>query len=838
MGGPPYEPLQQAYEMQPMGDSPSMMQSQYPAGPAMSTFGGGTAFGGAPPAHGGMAAMETSGFTKAGEGHGHGGDGGHGSEHGGHEKIDDGTGMAPRRCTDVQTCFCWLVVVIISFTILLAAKQHGNIGRLTRGTDYYGRVCGVDPGVENLPFLFWCRSDPPSAASPADLDLDHPTCVPYCPTTNNPSITMPCLLAAQNVESEIEGGQFGNVRTQQVSMQETIVKSVAYATRPRGGRFCIPLETRLEEKVLSDSRALGPWGYLRWLVAWGTLSHLYWLLLCASLLTLLLGYGFLFCIRHCPYYLAKTALYPLVLLMFLGTVWWCLAIVPMIDKTAGFSEWYIPRNDIYKHWDFEKANWISILTGLVCFSIGGAFFGLAWNFKSIGITDLMNCAFETFRAIPGMPYVPIFEGLAKFLVFWVGVSGFQIILAEGWIEKNRIHVNGAKFAGLSRDFVPSLHDPRFYFMAAAWLFLTYWMLEFVTGLGQFVTSYATFKYFGIKKEKGKKPKAEGGIVCSGLKLALIYHPGSILRGALLTPLYRPIRILHWFTAEFGDEGGDQNSALNRIIKCLPCCWCCGAIQAWTKDALKEGELHHGDIQDIWCKDGFSDVVVRANDFDKGCEKAHELLEHSHKITQFLYRDHSQTTMNLIGVGSVATACSATVYLLVVNLDIYKESTSPLFVADPYLVVLLTWILSAYIAFGFMTLWDHTADSLLYCYAWARRWNRKTVDQYIPESLRFIVGFDDVEGDRYPYYGKAKNNMYLRTWLPMVGMEDPKKKKASDDRKDASKARTQLPGGSVNMQPRPNPSQADGSWMSGFGTGFGQFGRQQEAISGEQSPLLQ
>jgi len=782
----PYEPLTQENGL-------PGLQSQYPTGPDMSTFGGGMGTGAyvPPPSHG------EAGLSKAhGESHDEHGGGGHG-EHGGHEQIDKDSGMAPRRCTDVQTCFCFLVYLILAMTLLAVANQHGNTARLTRGTDYYGRICGADPGVENLPFLFWCRADPGSAGIPTDLDLDHPSCVPYCPSSDNPAVKISCLQQSQETVQTIEGGQFGNSQTMVVEMQESIVHTAPYATRPRGGRYCIPLDATLENKVLSDNKALGPWSQNRLLTVVGTLGHLYWLLLAATVLTLLLGSAYIYAVRHCPYTIAKVFLMPLLLMMILFTVWYLGAIGPIIDKTSGFSEWYVPRQNVYKHWDFDKASWLCILLGFFCLSFSLVIAGTIYNFQQIGITDLMNSAFETFKSVPSLPYVPVVEGIAKFLIFWMGLSGFSVIMAEGWIEKNRIHVNGAKFAGLSRDFVPSVEDVRFWLMAVVWIFLFYWAMEACTAIGQFVTSYATFKYFATKKVNGKKPPLPSGVVSTGLKFALIYHPGSILRGALWTPLWRPVRILNWMTAEF--DGRESDSWLMSMVKCLPCGWCFSSIQSWSKDCLKEGELHHGDIQDVPCKDGFDDVVVRANDFDKGCEKAHELLEHSHRITQYLYRDHSQTTINLIGVGGIATSVSIAVYLLVVNLDIYKESTSPLFVADPILLTVLTWILSAYIAFGFMTLWDHTADSLLYCYAWARRWNRKTVNNFIPESLRYIVGQDDMESDRYPYYGKAKNNMYLRYWLPMVGMEDPKKQKSSKD-KDASTAKTKMPSSPTAQTP--------------------------------------
>jgi hypothetical protein len=673
-------------------------------------------------------------------------------------------------------------------------------------------------------------------------------------------VKIPCLLPAENKTVYIPGGQFGNAATatatQMVTIQESLVSTVPYATRPRGGRYCIPREATLEAKVLGDDRALGwnmlqPWkshNRLRTMV--GTLGHVFWLLAIATATSLVFGYVFIFCIKNCPYTLAKVFLIPLGLFIAFFSVLYTLALIPLIDPTAGFLDGYKEWNPLFVHWEVRTAAGLSLLAAFFLWIITFCIMGMAYNFKSIGVTDLIHSAFETFNAVKNMYYVPILEGVLKFLVFWVGLIGFQVICSEGWIEKNRIHVNGAKFAGLSREFHPPSKDIRFYFMAFAWIILFVWCMEFLTGMGQFITSYCTFKYYGTQKDSnGKKPKLHENTVAQGLKYALIYHPGSILRGAIMIPPFRPIRILNWCTAEFTGEDGTNapTSFLGSVIQRI-CCLCgvtaiCSQIQQGTKAV----------VEDETCpiKDAYDDVVIRANDFDNANEKAHNLLEHNHKIVQFLYRDHSQTTINLIGVTSISGLTSLVVYLLVTKLDIYSDPVSNLYIADPFLITFLTMILTAYIAFGFMTLWDHTADTLLYCYAWSRRWDHKTVEKYIPQSLRFIVGFDDVEHDRYPYYGKAKTAMYLRTWLPIVGMEDPKKKKKGSEKKApaaTSVMDTQFPIQGAGMGRRMQtdgrmPSQADGSWMSGFGTGFGQWGRQQEAIQAtlgdqpESQPLM-
>merc|ERR1719183_1536182 len=122
--------------MGPGPTSGSMMQGQYPTGPDMATFNGH-----APQSEfGGGEAMDTRAAHS-------------------HPEIDKLTGEAPRRCTDLSCCFCWLLYMIVMLTILCWALQHGDVRRLTHGTDYYGRICGVSAGVENQPWLYWCRGD-------------------------------------------------------------------------------------------------------------------------------------------------------------------------------------------------------------------------------------------------------------------------------------------------------------------------------------------------------------------------------------------------------------------------------------------------------------------------------------------------------------------------------------------------------------------------------------------------------------------------------------------------------------------------------------------------------
>merc|ERR1719343_951208 len=100
----------------------------------------------------------------------------------------------------------------------------------------------------------------------------------------------------------------------------------------------------------------------------------------------------------------------------------------------------------------------------------------------------------------------------------------------------------------------------------------------------------------------------------------------------------------------------------------------------------------------------------------------------------------------------------------------RDPTSSTYVSDPMGVSVLVFFLCGSIAYSFMALFDHAAETLLYCYAWNKKFakdsNGAPVDDYLPESLRDIVDADlDGDNEAYCFYGQANPNMYLHTWMP-------------------------------------------------------------------------
>jgi len=122
-------------------------------------------------------------------------------------------------------------------------------------------------------------------------------------------------------------------------------------------------------------------------------------------------------------------------------------------------------------------------------------------------------------------------------------------------------------------------------------------------------------------------------------------------------------------------------------------------------------------------------------------------------------------ITVVGVVSIGALCAVATYLMILKTAALSDPTSPTFIAEPLAVAAFAFCLCGSIAYGFMMLFDHTADTLLYCYAWNKKFNKETVELFMPESLRDLVGHIVDKEDGYQFFGNARPEMYLATWLP-------------------------------------------------------------------------
>jgi hypothetical protein len=196
--------------------------------------------------------------------------------------------------------------------------------------------------------------------------------------------------------------------------------------------------------------------------------------------------------------------------------------------------------------------------------------------------------------------------------------------------------------------------------------------------------------------------------------------------------------------------------------------------------------HHQGVGAVWLynKNAYTDIIIRSNHYLQAAAKARSIMKSHPPCEKFA---GSLQIVTQTGVCCIGAACAGVTFALVNNVPSLNSPDSSTYIYDPMMVSFVAFCLGGMIAFGFMNLIDHTADSLLYCYAWSKRFKRETVDRYVPEDLREIVGFEDKNPDEYGYYGRADPNMYLGTW--MATKPDPNKDKRAQGMKASADQRS-------------------------------------------------
>jgi len=724
---------------------------------------------------------------------------------GGEGRIDSETGIAPRRLTDCVCIPIFFIYVLAMMIIVGVADSRGDRSRLTRGFDYQARLCGYDVGVEDKPYLFWCRSFEESTSAenpPKALNIKDATCVKECPTAKKPSSfsQVSCLRDTISRGFEEQGGPAGVERSYLIHAEQSKALTWPYDTELFAGRYCMPVSIPLRAELLSPK---GPVNLAHRAVnGFGSFQHYpVWLvLLFACFIAVILSFIYIFLIRYAGKYLIYTTLAICALLLFIagGFFLWgfgsipfenCQAAIPGTNSTlGGHPEYKICKVQAFMDTgvdsNYQKLNPIfqrnEPITACILSTSLGLLLVIAgiitlvhfanteshWN----SIADLIILSYDCVFSMKDMLVPPIIEAFWKYILTLILVKGFMAMLTVGEIDTRRIVVNGVHYEGASK---------KFYF---DWYFLPYiifylygcmWIMELCNAFGQFIVSYSVVSWYYIKGQvgpDGKKRKVQ----ISGHNPAFMamfhsvrYHLGSLFLGSSIIPLVRIPRMIRELVCVQLMRDSECPGPLyicNCCCKCLQSFVCtpCQALHCFDDNEHKEG------IFAKYNKNAYIDIIIRANHFWPSAERAFNIfgIHSAAKINMGCIR-----TVTLIGVSAIGMICATITYNML-GIDTLVDPASLYFVQDPLFVSFLAMLLCGNIAYSFTMLIEHTNDTILYCYCHNRKFKKENIDDYIPEELRVIVGSDDKTNDFYPYYGKAEPNMYLGTWFN-IKKEKPK-----------------------------------------------------------------
>lgn len=715
--------------------------------------------------------------------------GGHGHAH--HETIDE-NGIAPRRCSDIMFVPIFLVHLIIMLCITVAAMSHGDLRRLSHGFDYKADLCGVDADVADKPFQFWCRADSlEMTALPSAINTNETSCIAECPTSPS-SQQVACLQAALNWNDEDANSVAGSVKNYVFWSEQSVVKSYPYETELFGGRYCLPKDVTLRDEVLHSASFRSE----RIQAFWGSFKDIWLVMFFAVLLSIGLGFVYIASAKVVAKYIIYAFLFVAMAIFYCLGIFFILALIPLIPGVDKVFDGYEAANPVYSRHTDVSAGVISAVIGIICITIGCSFTGY---FNSIAESmvrqyDLMCVAWECITAMPQMLILPVVSAMMKFFLYWILLSNFTYLMSVGWIEDRRIIINGEERQGLSRVYH---YDWSYWFWVLYYIFGSVWILELVNCFDHFITSFAVLSWWYTPVENGSKAHPPPSAMLMGAHDAFAYHFGSLVYGALVTPYTRVPRLLSSIIFQHsglpGDGGEDPFGAklCGRQVK-----WCCGCLDIDnSKYYAKDGYVA------MFTKNSFNDIIIRSNNYFQGCIRVVQVFNSHKACANALGRLASITLVGVLGVGITS---SLIMYWIITGSSTYTDPASSWYVADPIAVLVVSFCLCGWVGYGFCLLLEHTADMLLYCYAWNKKIKKGTVVKHIPEKLRLIVGFEDKNPDGYPMYGKAHPKMYLSTFFDTSAAPAAKAKPAPPP------ASSQAPpmASAAYQQPGPGFSQQD------------------------------
>mmetsp|Transcript_35740 Transcript_35740/g.83689 ORF Transcript_35740/g.83689 Transcript_35740/m.83689 type:complete len:777 (+) Transcript_35740:72-2402(+) len=659
--------------------------------------------------------------------------------------IDKETGISPRRCSDIIWCPIFTAFMIFLFIVAVVWERDENQERLRHGFDAQANLCGMDSDVKDAPYIYFCRKDPTAQGQPGswrDIDLIRPACVSECPREGTAAVL--CLQEAQNTAQESSAiSSLGLTSTNIVKSSQSKVFTSPYNTSLRMGMQCLADNEDLREGMFRHNSAGTNWWYFR--VAFGGLLRTWGVFAVVTICTMVLAYAFFFIYEACQGWLIKLLAAILSLGLLVVGIWFGMAI--FVGGAAEW-DWYMDEgNPFYARGDKWATAVFSLIFGLVCIALAikvfnAVIFYSCGCFKKGGETlnmdryfDLIRATAEGIRKNPFLVLLPFFTGWILYFVFWIFTWALCSMLSAGYTEKYRIFVNGVQFAGLSAMFY--MEWWRWIFIALL-IFGAFWALNYVMACHQYIITSVIMKWYYTPKvkhdggpghplfqsaqdfEKPGNPK----YFCDALIEAGFWHSGTMFISALWVGFWRIIWEVLFLPINMCDPHGETRN--------------------WDHS-----------------KDNHMDTVMRANDYNGAKEGTRFRMNYPSKVVASM--KHGLRILSLMAALYSIVLAIVIAWLMVRNIDTFATPGSKNYVLSPVLISIWASILAVMVSYSVIALLDVGADALLGAYAWNKKFNKKTIDKFIPVSLRYCIGWEELKSDKYPYYGKADRNMYLNTF---------------------------------------------------------------------------
>jgi len=249
------------------------------------------------------------------------------------------------------------------------------------------------------------------------------------------------------------------------------------------------------------------------------------------------------------------------------------------------------------------------------------------------------------------------------------------------------------------EYVDIEYSPDVYWFLGFYGLMSIWIVEFVSALSQFAVAFATQQWWfsHYRASAGLPRGASSFAACTGLRIGVCYHFGTLAFGACIITLVRPVRFLLACIVPSTRKGASSNPCANCLAEACSCCISCfdRFLRFLTKNA-------------------YMDVAIHGSDFCKAAH--HALLVLQNEATAVAVLNGATWLFQLTGLGAVSAAGAYTTHLMCKHIIAFGHPDSEYYIQDPLFLVGVSFCLCFLVAMPFMLVFDQVSDTILFCFA--------------------------------------------------------------------------------------------------------------------------
>eukprot|EP01068_Selenidium_serpulae_P018393 Selendium_serpulae@DN6454_c2_g1_i1.p1 len=667
-----------------------------------------------------------------------------------HSKLrhedDNSPDMAPvstveNEAPSRKTTDMWALVLLLAFlaggvVVAVDSTARGSIPSLYRGVNYSGLVCGVDPPVLDMPFLYFPLDPTKSTHS---LLLKDGRCVEACPSVDDVKAKRTIPVSRRDTQLDPKHGS--------AVVMEFRVQTPVYATRLVANSFCVPADAALARQLTpilaSRSSQLS--------MALGGVASAW------PVIVMFVGLGYALTVLMWVVMIRATAMLA-VALSVAGAVVGCVMGGGYIVATGMFAVGGAEELRIVKSLYSMNYLW-SIIVGVAVIGVGAAVGALAvasgrkllTAAKTLEVTAVPLCDISSI-------FIPsaIATGVGVlFLSLWTFVllkiaGRFGLAFEPVVMPLDR---NG--------DFVAMPLHREMVFTGAGAVCLLYWLLllfvavEYVWAFLDFIVCYSSTVWYFSPPEGADERDVGWFPSLVAVKLGLLHHSGSFALGGVVMGATRPLRVAAQLVSASGARRILGDAFEERM----------GGVAALAKA-----------LSDQLSPTGFVEMSISSTPFwiSMGAA-AQRLLISAHPPTRLCGLTSFVTRSWLLFVAALTAACSCATLR---SLTVFSSVGSPTFVSSPLLVAGLVGLFSAVLASHVTGVWAAAADAMLYCFLVESTGPTGQMDDnpmskiHAPGQLKELIvdAIEEREEPRVGRYAVAAHNEALQEELG-AGEED-------------------------------------------------------------------